>query len=352
VSRLVTTPPSIYATDSETSAAGFLTNTSASSTYLAQSSASSTYQQISNEPTIFRNAVINGDFSVWQRGTSFTDLTAGNFYGPDRWGFNRSGDVSGLIISRSTDAPTGFIYSVKNQRTSGNTNTAGLSTYYSVESANSKRFAGKPVTFSFYAKSGANYSGGALSYGITSGTGTDQRVYAFTSRVDYNNVVNLTSSWQRFSGTTTFLSDINQVGFNFAWTPTGTAGADDSIYITGVQLEEGTQSTPFEFRPYGVELSLCQRYFEWTEFFTTNWNNATNTARTGVNWLVAKRRSPDVSLTSGYNQYGPGGQLTITSISSVTSNSGGALFTFSQSGGLTTNHPSTSSVALKVDGEL
>jgi hypothetical protein len=122
--------------------------------------------------------------------------------------------------------------------------------------------------------------------------------------------------------------------------------------VTGVQLEVGDTATPFEFKSVEDELLECQRYFEWTEFFTTNWNNASNTARTGVNWLVTKRRSPDVSLTSGYNQYGPGGQLTITGISSVTSNSGGALFTFSQSGGLTTNYPSTASVVLKVDGEL
>jgi hypothetical protein len=134
---------------------------------------------------------------------------------------------------------------------------------------------------------------------------------------------------------------------------TNVASATNNYWqITGIQLEVGDTATPFEFKSVEDELLECQRYFEWTEFFTTNWNNASNTARTGVNWLVTKRRSPDVSLTSGYNQYGPGGQLTITGISSVTSNSGGALFTFSQSGGLTTNHPSTSSVVLKVDGEL
>jgi hypothetical protein len=44
-------------------------------------------------------------------------------------------------------------------------------------------------------------------------------------------------------------------------TETGTAGANDYIDLTGLQLEEGTVSTPFESRPIGLELSLCQRYF-------------------------------------------------------------------------------------------
>ena len=36
--------------------------------------------------------------------------------------------------------------------------------------------------------------------------------------------------------------------------------ANNQFYLTGVQVEKGTIATPFEFRPYGVELQLCQRY--------------------------------------------------------------------------------------------
>ena len=73
VSRLITTPPNIYATDTETSSAGYLTNTSASSIYLAQSSASTIYAPVASGglvqiiPTSIANT--NGTSSIGARGT-------------------------------------------------------------------------------------------------------------------------------------------------------------------------------------------------------------------------------------------------------------------------------------------
>ena len=73
VSRLITTPPNIYATDTETSSAGYLTNTSASSIYLAQSSASTIYAPVSSGglvqliPTSITNT--GGTASISSRGT-------------------------------------------------------------------------------------------------------------------------------------------------------------------------------------------------------------------------------------------------------------------------------------------
>jgi hypothetical protein len=51
------------------------------------------------------------------------------------------------------------------------------------------------------------------------------------------------------------------VAVAFVYTPTGTAGAADYFEITGVQLEQNIQPTPFEQRPIGTELALCQRYY-------------------------------------------------------------------------------------------
>ena len=208
-----------------------------------------------------KNAIINGGMDFWQRGTSFTDVNVGN-YNADRFMVNRSGDVAGMNISRSTDTATGFLYSMKWQRASGNTNTTATSLYYGVESQDSYKFAGQTATLSFYAKKGANYSGGNLSAIIGSGTAVDAKPYAYTTNVNSTTVA-LTTSWARYSITGTFASNIAQVFFSLGWTPTGTAGADDSVYVTGVQLEIGAVATPFS-RAGGTlqgELAACQRYY-------------------------------------------------------------------------------------------
>jgi hypothetical protein len=71
----------------------------------------------------------------------------------------------------------------------------------------------------------------------------------------------LNTAWQRFSLTGTVPAGAVQLAVRFAFTPTGTAGADDSVYITGVQLEEGALAMAFENRSYADELRLCQRHY-------------------------------------------------------------------------------------------
>jgi hypothetical protein len=373
VSRLVTTPPSIYATDTETSSAGYLTN----------SSASSTYQTKALNQFAHRNLVINGDMQIAQRATSVSSVTSGGFLTVDRW--NQGITTQGTwTVSVENDAPTGsgFRKSHKMLCTTADASPAAadnIQFFQPVEGQNLQQIkkgtaAAEQLTVSFWVKS--NVTGTYIvnlydndnariiskSYTISASGTWEYKTITFpadtTGAFDNDNNLSLYVIWglgagsNMTSGTlaTTWQSAVEA---NRYPGQTNVASAINNYWqITGIQLEVGDTATPFEFKSVEDELLECQRYFEWTEFFTTNWNNATNTARTGVNWLVTKRRSPDVSLTSGYNQYGPGGQLTITGISSVTSNSGGALFTFSQSGGLTTNHPSTSSVVLKVDGEL
>jgi len=56
-------------------------------------------------------------------------------------------------------------------------------------------------------------------------------------------------------------STCTQLGLIFQWAPTGTAGADDSISINGIQVEIGGQASSFEHRHVKVEFTLCQRYF-------------------------------------------------------------------------------------------
>ena len=260
----------------------------------------------------FKNRIINGAMSVWQRGTSFTNpAVAGNFYTADRWGVNRASDVTGATVSQSTDVPSGFQYSLKLQRTAGNTSTAGLYLFNSNETVNTRDLAGQSVTISFWVKTGANYSGGALSVQGNWGTGTDQRVYAYTGSTAFINTTQaITSTWTRYSFTGTVGASSTEVGFQFFWTPTGTAGADDSVYITGVQLEAGSTATSFDYRPYGTELALCQRYYQKTYnqsvvpssastlglvIFIPNGTSGTNYSQTA--FMVPKRSAPSVYLS-------------------------------------------------------
>jgi hypothetical protein len=209
-----------------------------------------------------KNAIINGGMDIWQRGTSFTNS---NGYTADRWYVNRSGGVAGATITQSTDKPTEFQYSLKTQRAAGNTTTNAVDTYYGIESKDSYRFAGKAATLSFYMKVGANFSGSggsAITVRLLSGTATDAAPFAGSTTVVQTNPA-ATTSWQRFSITGTFATSITQAFVSIGWVPTGTAGADDSVFITGVQLELGSVATTFS-RAGGTiqgELAACQRYY-------------------------------------------------------------------------------------------
>ena len=215
-----------------------------------------------------RNIVTNGGMQIWQRATSFSGPQAsGNFYTADRYGVNRASDVTGLTVSRSTDAPSGFQYSMKLQRDASNTGTQGSYIFYSFENADILHLAGQSVTLSFYAKAGADFSpsnSAILARLDTAAGSTDQRVYNYSSPTytNFTTSQTLTTSWVRYNYTVTVPSNATQMGFLiYSANYSGTAGADDSWYITGIQLEAGNL-TPFEHRSFEEELDRCKRYYQ------------------------------------------------------------------------------------------
>ena len=62
-----------------------------------------------------------------------------------------------------------------------------------------------------------------------------------------------------YSGTASAWAGANYYSATGATSVVGTNGA--TFYITGVQLEKGSTATSFDYRPYGTELQLCQRYY-------------------------------------------------------------------------------------------
>jgi hypothetical protein len=218
-----------------------------------------------------KNAVLNSAFNVWQRGTSFTNVA--NVYGPDRWLMYRSNantTVSRQLTNDTTNLPN-IQYAARMQRTASSTS---LDTFYLLnmfETVNSIPFAGKTVTFSFYARAGANYSAtsNVLNAILRTGTGTDQSwISGYTGDASpITGSATLTTTWQRFTYTGTIATTATELTLGFTYTPIGTAGAADFFEVTGVQLEVGSVATPYApYSPtYQGELAACQRYYvRWT----------------------------------------------------------------------------------------
>jgi hypothetical protein len=228
----------------------------------------------------FRNVLINGDFKVWQRGTTKAMATgSGTGFIADRWTGARAGYAAGGTVSRQTASLDGFQYCSRVQRDSGNTSTAIAYYFQTLESVTSIPLANKPVVYSFYIRAGANFSGSIVAK-LYSGTATDQVNYPdggiTGSATVVTSTLSLTTSWQRVVLYGNVGASATQLFTGFEWTPSGTAGAADYYEITGVQVEQNYQPTPFEQRPIGVELALCQRYF-WRNDVSGNTN-----ARIGV----------------------------------------------------------------------
>jgi hypothetical protein len=259
-----------------------------------------------------KNAIINGGFDVWQRGTSISASASTAPYNADRWqinlGANQASTISRQVTGDTTNLPT-IQYCARVQRNSGQTGTGAFYFVQSLETANSIQYAGKTVTLSFYARAGANFS--PTSSYITSyvyyGTGTDQNVTgAYTGAVGLGGQNNtLTTTWQRFTMTVSVDKSATELALFFAITPTGTASTNDYFEITGVQLELGSTATPFS-RAGGTiqgELAACQRYYFRTTGALTYLGSggiagSTTTAYVQVKHPTSMRVTPTSSDTS------------------------------------------------------
>jgi hypothetical protein len=221
------------------------------------------------------NPVINSSFDIWQRGTSVAlpaSTSIANSYTADRFqmpnGANQACTVSRQATGDTTNLPN-IQYCGRFQRNSGQTGTSQVNPSYNLETADSIPFAGKQITFSFYARAGANFSQASNALGVimVTGTGTDQNLqfgYAGQTQV-INTSATLTTTWQRFTFTTAaaLSNSATQLGFYFPWIPTGTAGAADYFEITGIMINVGTTALPYRRNAGTIqgELAACQRYY-------------------------------------------------------------------------------------------
>ena len=236
-----------------------------------------------------KNLIINGDMRIDQRGGTVTINTASRTYGVDRWlGYGQSSDGVFTIV-QDTEAPTGFLNSTKITTTTADAS-VGASQYYilgqSIEGTNFSHLSwgsasAKTVTLSFWVRSSLTGTfGGAINNNAAN------RSYPFTYTIDSANTweqksVTITGDTSGTWITTTGIGanvwfdlgcGTSNVGIAGTWSPSGYFGANGTtsligtsgatLYITGVQLEVGTEAAPFEQIQYGQQLALCQRYFQ------------------------------------------------------------------------------------------
>lgn len=258
-----------------------------------------------------RNRIINGDMRIAQRGTSGALTTSYAYLSVDRFAGAQATAANGVLAQVSAGLD-GFQYAAKIGRTATSTNTGQVVLRSALETSNSISLQGQQVTLSFYAKAGANFS--ATSSNITAqlftGTGTDQSAATMTSWTGVLTPISttnaITTTWTRYSFTATLSSTATQVGITVLYTPVGTAGADDNLYITGVQLEVGPVATPFETIPYGLSLQLCQRYYYQQAYASQLSSTSDIAGRQGISWIIpfpaSMRTSPTVS--SSYSGLG------------------------------------------------
>lgn len=217
-----------------------------------------------------KNKIINGDFGIWQRGTSFTPAPASIVYTADRF-YNVV--ASGTTVSRQTfTAGSAPVAGYEGQFYMNQTITANNQNYETGQRIeNARTFAGQTVTLSFWARSTVGAQ--PLSVGITQnfGTGGSPSTSVFATYVSGSgSPYTPTSSWQRFTFTFSVPSvtgktfgtnnDSNLYVKLFQYTTTAT---NTSIDIWGVQLEAGSFATPFQTATGTIqgELAACQRYY-------------------------------------------------------------------------------------------
>jgi hypothetical protein len=235
-------------------------------TLVANSSASTGVSWTGNQAA-GKNAVINGGFDIWQRGTSFGNASnSATAYCADRWQSFRS-NLTNTTTTQQSSGLTGFQYNIRVQRTSGDTSTSDYNLGTALETKESLRFAGQTVTLSFYARAGANFAPATNGFtvAVRYGTGTDENIWnGYTGQTTaFNTHPTLTTSWQKFTVSGSISSTATEVGVLFNYVPSGTAGANDYFEVTGVQLELGAAATTFS-RAGGTlqgELAACQRYY-------------------------------------------------------------------------------------------
>jgi hypothetical protein len=312
----------------------------------------------------FKNKIINGNFDIWQRGTSFT--TAG--YSADRW--STSADTnSGWTVSRQaftvgqTEVPGEPTYFMRFAISVGNL--SGPVFQQKIEDV--RTFAGKTVTASFYTKVSSGSTFTPSYFRMTQNFGSGGSADSFV--IPNETITAITGSWVKYTYTFNVPSITgktigtgNYVTFMFRIPDSTTTTVD----LAQVQVEEGSVATGFEFRPIGVELQLCQRYFisyggtTGYERFAVGSCSGTTTASVSTFLPVPMRIAPSLSYSAlaNFGVYDGGNVTVLTGFALDQPSTTIISYTATVASGLTQYRPgivvanNTSAARLQLSSEL
>ena len=300
-----------------------------------------------------KNKIINGDFGIWQRGTSFT--TGGGFLA-DRWRYDNDGSGTRAQSQQTFTPGTAPVAGYEGQyfQRVAHTVAGSGATYNSLAQAieDVRTLAGQTATISFWVKAAANTTLPAVKVNQNFGSGGSSLV---STSVTTN--IAVTTSWQRFSytvsvpsvsgktiGTSSFLNLVIDLPLNATYT----------LDFWGVQVEVGSVATAFQTATGTLagELAACQRYYiryqsdasNNIQSFGNGSARATTFAYQVTNFPVEMRTAPN-----GYLDYGASLELwdgvnAATAVTSVTTDAAStkmARFTANTASGLTQYRPYT-----------
>ena len=238
--------------------------------------------------TGFKNRLINGGMVINQRAGDPYTATGAN-YCLDRWQMIASVSSKFTVSQNagSVTPPTGYTKYLG--VTSSAATSLGATDYYlitqKIEGFNTADLGwgaagASPITVSFWVRSSLTGTFGFVvrnsaanrvypaSYTISSANTWEQKSVTITGDttgtwstdnslgVELDFGLGVGSTYSNTAGTWT----TGGLGVTGATSVVGTNGA--TFYITGVQLEKGSTATSFDYRPYGTELQLCQRYYQ------------------------------------------------------------------------------------------
>ena len=305
-----------------------------------------------------RNRIINGDFQVWQRGTSSTTAgysTADRFASASQNGAATFSQQSFTLGQTDVPGEPRFYYR-HNQTTAATDYHPNIQ--QKIEGV--RTLAGQTITLSLYAKASKSLT---LKTNMAQNFGYGGSPSAGNTFVSAVTIGTLTTSWQRITYTVDVPSisgktlgtnndDRLEVYLQFPMSDTYT------VDLALIQVEVGDKATPFEHRSYGEELSLCQRYFysNVETFLGKPPASSTTQIATVIQYPVEMRANPSFSSsgTPKADPYiGPSITASSSSISFFNTSKLTAAIQISNFSGLTNSRIyNVQDVTVKLDAEL